>query len=104
MKRFLVRYTFRLDAAATDAWHRRVAEFIAAVDGDADLRGRIRYRCMHGKGTADYFHLAEAADDEAIQTLQSREYFKTYTAETKRVAGGSVDVLGLETLAETRAG
>jgi hypothetical protein len=102
MKRFLISYTFRLDAEAEAAWHRRVAEFIAAIDGDPDLRGRIRYRCMKVRDSAIYTHLAEAVDDAAIQSLQERAFFKDYTEETRRVAGGQVTVSPVETLAETR--
>ncbi len=103
MKRFLISYTFRLDPQSEAAWHRRVAEFIAAVDEDPELKGRISYRCMKVRDSASYYHLAEAADEQAVQALQSREFFKSYTEETKRVAGGLVTVSPIQTLAETRA-
>jgi hypothetical protein len=48
-----------------------------------------------------YYHLATAADDQAIKTLQQREFFKRYTETTKRVAGGDVVVSPLEIIAET---
>jgi hypothetical protein len=102
MKRFLISYKFALDAGSEAAWHRRVGEFIAAIDGDPELAGRITYRCMKVKDSASYYHLAEAANDAAIQTLQQRAFFKSYTEETKRVAGGEVTVSSIETLAETK--
>src|SRR5262245_32825875 len=102
MKRFLITYTFRLDDASVDAWHEHVAEFISALDQDVRLKGRIHYRCMKAKDRGVYYHLAEARDDEAIQTLSQQDFFKRYTEETKRVAGGHVDVLPLEIVAETR--
>ncbi len=102
MKRFLITYTFRLDPASEAAWHRRVAEFIAAIDDDPELKGRVRYRCMKARDGNSYTHLAEAADDQAIQALQQRAFFKSYTEETKRVAGGEVTVSPVETLAETK--
>jgi quinol monooxygenase YgiN len=101
MKRFLIRYTFRPETGAVEEWHRSVAAFIAAIDSDAALKGRLTYRCMKVREGQEYFHLAEPADDEAIQVLQSRDYFKRYTEETKRVAGGAVEVSPLETIAET---
>jgi hypothetical protein len=101
MKRFLIAYTFRLDSASVGEWHRRVAEFISALESDPELKGRITYRCMKTKDGADYYHLAEAVDDEAIKALGQREFFKRYTEETKRVAGGVVAVSPLETIAET---
>ena len=103
MKRFLIRYTFRLDRDAVEAWHQHVAEFISALDSDPGLKGRITYRCMKVKEGSEYFHLAEAADDEAIKALQQREFFKRYTEETRRVAGGAVEVSPLETIAETNS-
>lgn len=102
MKRFLISYKFSLDPEAEAAWHRRVGEFIAAIEGDPELAGRISYRCMKVKDGASYYHLAEAADDAAIQTLQQRAFFRSYTEETKRVAGGEVTVSSIETLAETK--
>jgi hypothetical protein len=102
MKRFLIKYTFGLEAGATEDWHRSVAAFIAALDADPALRGRVRYRCMKARGGADYYHVAEATDDDAVQALQQREFFKRYTEETKRVAGGgAVVVVPLETIAES---
>jgi quinol monooxygenase YgiN len=101
MKRSLIAYTYRLDAGSRAAWHRTVADFIEQLDKDPLIAGRIRYRCMKAKKSESYYHLAEVADDQAFEVLRDRPYFKRYTEETKRVAGGTVDVTPLETLAET---
>ena len=103
MKRFLITYTFRLDDGAVDAWHRSVAEFISELQRDARLKGKITYRCMKARGRGVYYHLAEAHDDEAIEALTQSDFFKRYTEETKRVAGGEVLVSPLDTIAETVA-
>jgi hypothetical protein len=103
MKRFLIKYTYRLDSASTDSWHGRVAAFIAALDADPALKGRVTYRCMKVRDGADYYHLAEVADPAVGELLQQRAFFRDYTAETTRVAGGLVEVLPLDTLAETAA-
>ena len=99
MKHFLIKY--RLKNAPEAEWHRDIAAFIAALDADPDLREKISYRCMKGRGDADYYHLAAAADDDAIKALQSREFFSRYTERTKHVADGAVEVLPLEIIAET---
>jgi hypothetical protein len=39
--------------------------------------------------------------DEAVKTLQQRDYFKSYTEKTRTVAGGDVVVSPLEIIAET---
>ena len=99
MKYFLIKYRF-VDGSE-EQWHRDIASFIAAINDDPGLRGRITYRCMNARGTSDYYHLATAADDDAVQTLQSREFFSRYTGLTERASGGNVEVLPLEIIAET---
>jgi hypothetical protein len=99
MKHFLIKY--RLKNGSEEQWHRDIAAFIAELDGDPALRGKISYRCMKHGGGSDYYHLATAADGDAIKALQSREFFSRYTAQTKNVAGGGVEVVPLEIIAET---
>jgi hypothetical protein len=99
MKQFLIRY--RLTNGTPDSWHRDVTKFIAALDGDPDLKGRISYRVMKTKDGSDYYHIASPADDDAVKTLQQREFFKAYTEKTRAVAGGDVTVSPLEIIAET---
>jgi len=100
MKQFLIKYRFT--NGAKEQWHRDISDFIAALEGDADLKGRIAYRCMKGRDGPDYYHFASAADDQAIKSLQEREFFKRYTDKTKSVSGGTVEVVPLEIIAETK--
>ena len=102
MKHFLIKYRFQ--NGSQDVWHRDIADFIAALDGDPELRGKISYRCMKSQNGSDYYHLATATDDQAIKMLQSRAFFSRYTEKTKHAAGGTVDVLPLAIVAETKAG
>jgi hypothetical protein len=99
MKYFLIKY--RLKNGAAERWHQDIARFIAALDADPDLSGKVSYRCMKGRDGSDYYHLAAAADEQAIKALQSREFFSRYTEQTKLAAGGEVEVLPLEIVAET---
>jgi len=102
VKHFLIKYRFKDGSEA--AWRERIGRFIAALDGDATLNGRISYRCMKAdNGSDEYYHLAATSDDEAGKVLQSRDFFKAYTEETKRVSGGTVEVLPLAIIAETSA-
>jgi len=71
------------------------------LDGDADLKGKISYRCMKVRDDAAHYHLAAAADDQAVKLVQLRDYFKCYTEETKHVAGRDVVVSPLEIIAAT---
>jgi hypothetical protein len=99
VKHFLIKY--RLKNGSPETWHQDIVRFITALDGDPALRGKISYRCMKGRDGSDYYHLAAAADEQAIKALQSREFFSRYTEQTKLAAGGEVEVLPLEIIAET---
>jgi hypothetical protein len=100
MKHFLIKY--RLDEGSQEAWHAEIKRFIAAVEGDPVLNGRIAYRCMQASdGSGHCYHLAAAADDEAAKTLQERVFFRRYSDESKRVSGGSLEVVPLTIIAET---
>jgi hypothetical protein len=101
MKSFLIKY--RLQNAAPEAWHKDVADFIAALDSDPALQGKISYRCMKIGDSADYVHIATAADDQAVKTLQQSAFFSSYAEKTRKVAGGAVDVVPLKTIAETKS-
>ena len=100
MKHFLIKYS--LKSGSEETWHQDIVGFIAALDNDPDLKGKISYRCMKRRGGSDYYHFAAAADEEVIQTLQSRAFFSRYTEQTKRAGGGEVEVLPLEIIAETK--
>jgi hypothetical protein len=99
MKQFLIKYRFT--TGTPEEWHQDIARFIANLDSDPVLKGRISYRCMKNARDSDYYHLARAADDQAPKDLQQREWFKRYTEKTRVVAGGEVEVLPLEIIAET---
>jgi len=102
MKHFLIKYRFKDGSEA--AWRQHIERFIAAVEADATLNGRIAYRCMKAdNGSNEYYHLAATADDEAGKALQGCDFFKAYTDETRRVSGGTVEVLPLAIIAETSA-
>jgi len=99
MKHFLIRYSFK-EGRAED-WHRDIAGFIAALEDDPELRGKISYRAMKIRDGADYMHIAAAADEQAIKALQSRDFFTRYNDRTKQVAGGHVEVVPLDIIGST---
>jgi len=99
VKQFLISY--RVKPGMDERRHREIDAFIAAIDADPALRGRVGYRCMKRPGGAEYIHVATAADDAAVAELQSRDFFTRYTEETEACADGEVDVTPLELIAET---
>ena len=102
MKHFLI--TYRFTDGTQEQWHQDIRDFIAALGNDVDLSGRISYRCMKRRDEPIYYHLAAAADDQAIKSLQEREFFKRYTDKTRSVAGGKLEVVPLEVIDETKPG
>ncbi|MGZ3325127.1 MAG: hypothetical protein ACXU9C_29670 [Xanthobacteraceae bacterium] len=102
MKHFMIRYQFV--NGTTEEWHREVGRFIAALDSDPELKGKISYRVMKNCDDSSYFHLAAAADEPAVKTLQGRDFFKHYTEKTRQVAGGGeVTVTPIELIGQTAA-
>jgi hypothetical protein len=99
MKQFLIRY--RRTAGSTEDWHGEIGRFIAAIDADPALKGKIGYRCMKARDGEDYFHIATVHDDAGRLALQDRAFFKHYTEATRAISGGTVEVLPLETVAQT---
>ena len=99
MKHFMIKYRFA--NGTTEQWHREIERFIAALNDDPELQGKISYRCMKNRDDSSYMHLAAAVDEQAIKTLQARDFFKLYTEKTRQVAGGEVVVTPIELIAET---
>jgi len=99
MKHFMIKYQFA--NGTTEAWRQEIAKFISALDDDPELKGKISYRCMKNRDDSSYMHLAAAVDEQAIKTLQARDFFKLYTEKTREVAGGEVVVTPIELIAET---
>ena len=100
MKHFMIKYRFA--NGTTEQWHREIERFIAALNNDPELQGKISYRCMKNRDDSSYFHLAAAADEQAVKTLQSRDFFKHYTEQTREVAaGGDVVVTPIDLIAES---
>jgi hypothetical protein len=99
MKQFLIKY--RHTNGTTEDWHKEITKFIAGIDGDPALKGKVGYRCMKGRDSADYYHIATVFDDAGRVALQERPFFKHYTERTRSISGGTVEVVPLEVIAET---
>ncbi len=100
MKYFPTTYQFK--DGSPDDWSDEIKRFVAGIEGDPALKGRISYRCMKAdNASGSYFHLAAAESDEAAKALQEREFFQRYTKESRRVSGGTLEVLPLAIVAET---
>ena len=93
MKHFMIKYQFA--NGTTEDWHREIGRFIAALDNDPELKGRIIYRCLKNRDDSSYFHLASAADDSAVKTLQAARFLQALhgkdTAGRRRRGHGHAD-------------
>jgi len=92
---------YQLANGTPEQWHREIGRFIAALNTDPEMKGKISYRCMKNRDDASYFHLAAAADEQAIKTLLAADFSKHYTEKTRQVAGGEVMVTPIELIAGT---
>jgi hypothetical protein len=101
VKQFLI--TYRVKDGLEDRRRQEIAAFIAAIDADPELRGRVSYLCMKRSSGPEYYHIATVTDDAAVGLLQSRPFFSRYTAETELAADGEVEVSPLEVIAQTSA-
>jgi len=99
MKHFLIKYRFK--AGSQEDWHKAIDGFIAALNSDPAVKGKIAYRCMKNRDGTDYYHLAAASDDSASKALSNQAFFKRYQEQTKLAAGGEIEVVPLELIAET---
>lgn len=99
MRYFMIKYRFQ--EGTREDWHRAIEKFIAGLNADPAVAGKITYRCMRRRDSDDYYHFAGAADEQAIKALNSRAFFAPYQEETKRVSGGSVEVFPLDVIAGT---
>jgi hypothetical protein len=101
MKHSIIRYEFANGSEAE--WRAEIARFIAELDNDPIIAGRIAYRVTKAGNGPAYTHLTAATDDDAVKALQASAFFKHYQEAIRRVArDGKVDVTGIEVLAETR--
>jgi hypothetical protein len=99
MKHVLIRYHFTKGSPAD--WQKEVARFIAAIENDPQLNGKLSYRAMK-TADGDYVHLASVVDGATVDALNERDFFDRYTEKTKEVGGGRVDVTPVEIVAETK--
>jgi hypothetical protein len=100
VKHFLIKYQFK--NGSSEDWHREIERFIAALDTDPALKGRVSYRCLKASDGSGYYHLAAVADDETSRTLQSRDFFAAYKEKTHHFSGGTATTVPLELIVETK--
>ena len=84
------------------AWEREVLAFIQEIDCDPSLRGRVSYRCLKQQDGVSFCHLAAAVDDNAIDDLKRRPFFKPYSERLRAVAANGPEFTKLDVVGGTQ--
>ena len=95
-----IQYELKGDEAE---WNAAVATFVQAIDADADIAGRFTYRVTKAKEGNKRIHWGQWDVPETVQTLQSRDYFKTFAAKLQELADGTLSPTPVSILHRTKA-
>ena len=69
-------------------WEKVTSGFIKAIDGDSEIAGKFHYRVNKAKEGNRRIHWGWWDTPETLAKLQSRDYFKTFSAHVREMAGG----------------
>ena len=98
MQGIVVRYDYSGDEAA---WRAVVDEFVSAILADPDVRGRFRYTVTVAADDRSRTHVGRWDSDETLKTVQSRDYFKTFSEAIQRFGGDSLASTKMRVAAST---
>lgn len=96
-----IRYQYDGDEAV---WEETVAAFIAAIDADEEINDRFHYQVNVGRDGKTRIHWGRWDTPETVQTMQSRDYFKTFSTKIGELAGDSLSPIQFRRHAATRNG
>ena len=78
-------------AGPEEPWRAAIEDFVAAIDADADVAGRFTYRVAVADDGETRIHWGRWDDKTTLETLQSRDYFKTFAGRVREFSGGAPD-------------
>ncbi len=87
MQGIIVRYDYSGDEAR---WRAVVGDFISAISDDPEARGRFRYTVTVAGDNRTRTHIGRWDSEETLKTVQSRDYFKTFSAAVQSFAGDTL--------------
>ena len=100
MEGILIRYEFDGDEAA---WRSAVDSFVAGIDADPELRGGFSYSVNVAADGKRRVHVGRWRDQATLETLQGRDYFKTFAAAVKGFAGDTLEAVRITQVNATTA-
>ncbi len=84
-------------------WLAAVEDFVTAIDGDEELRGKFSYRVNIAADGVRRVHVGQWDSDETLSHLQSQDFFKQFAAKVGEFSGGGPDASRMRLAAETTA-
>ncbi len=82
-------------------WQKTIADFIAAIDTDAEVAGRLHYRVNKAREGNRRVHWGWWDKPETVAKMQSRDYFKTFSAKLREMAGDTLTTIPVTRHGET---
>jgi len=99
MEGILIRYDYDGDEAA---WRSAVNGFVTKIDADPEVRGGFSYSVNVAADGKRRVHVGRWRDQATLETLQARDYFKTFSAAVKGFAGDSLETLRITQVSTTK--
>ena len=93
-----IRYTYSGDEAV---WRSAVDAFIEAVNADPDVGGKFSYAVSVAGDGETRSHVGRWDSEATLKTMQSRDYFSTFSKAIQGFAGGSLDAKQVSLYRET---
>ena len=87
MEGIVIRYEYDGDEAA---WRSAVDTFIEAVKADAEIAGKFHYAVNKAGDGKTRIHVGRWDKEETVKTVQSRDYFKTFSQAVQKLGGESL--------------
>ena len=93
MHGIVIRYSYGGDEAA---WRQAIDAFISAIAADGELAGRFHYLVTVGKDGTTRTHVGQWDAPATVETLQSRDYFKTFSAAVQAMGGDTLQATPMD--------
>ena len=87
MRGITITYKYSGDEAV---WQTAISEFINSINDDPDVSGKFVYRVSIADDGETRIHWGRWDSQETLQTMQSRDYFKTFAGHVKAFSGGDL--------------
>ncbi len=87
MQGIVIRYSYSGEEAD---WRQLIDTFVSAIEADGDLAGKFHYLVSVGKDGVSRTHVGQWDEQATVETLQSRDFFKTFAGALKEMAGDTL--------------